>query len=168
MQSKLILLMYESWAGLDRAVDGLTPEEATARHAGGSAVAWTLGHVTHMVDSWINMRFQHLSPHPFISQSNFGVGGSGEESDWPMVQTAVKEVREAARGFLDSEPEPDLDRLIPYDGSISFLCPIGLSLSYALMRIAAHHFIHAGELASIRARSGHTLDEGPDWGRSLV
>jgi hypothetical protein len=57
MANKLILLMYESWANLDRTVDGLPTEEATTRHDGGSAIAWSLGHVTHMVDSWINTRF---------------------------------------------------------------------------------------------------------------
>jgi len=36
MPEKLVLFMYQSWADLDRAVDGLTPEEATARYDGGS------------------------------------------------------------------------------------------------------------------------------------
>ena len=168
MPNKLILLMYESWAQVDRAVSGLTPEEVTTRYDGGSSIAWTVGHVTHMVDSWINMRFQSLLPHPFISHSNFRTGGSGEEKDWPMVLVSVKEVREAARRFLDSEQELDLDRVTPYDGSINFLHPIGLRLSYVLMRIAAHHFMHAGEIVTIRSRLGHVLDEGPDWGRALV
>ena len=168
MPNKLILLMYESWANLDDAVDGLTSEEATTRYFGGSAIAWTLGHVTTMVDSWINMRFQGLPPHPFIINPNFRNGGNGEEKDWPMVQAAVKEVREAARRFLDSAEELDLDRVIPYDGSINFLRTTGLPLRYALMRIAAHHYIHMGEIVTTRSRLAHVLDESGDWGRSLV
>ena len=42
MPDKLIALMYESWATLDRGMDGLTPEEATTRHDVGSCIAWTL------------------------------------------------------------------------------------------------------------------------------
>ena len=168
MPHKLILFTYESWDNLDRAVCGLTSEEATARHDGGSSIAWTVGHVTHQVDAWVNMRFQGLPPHPFISNPNFRTGGNGEEKDWAMVLTAVKQVREVARRFLDSEPEPNLDCVIPYDGSITFLRPVGLRLSYALMRIAAHHFIHMGEILTIRSRLGHAIDADPEWGRALV
>ena len=168
MPDKLVLLMYESWANLDEAVGELTSEEATTQHFGGSAIAWTLGRVTTMVDSWINMRFQGLAPHTFISNPNFRTGGNGEEKDWPLVQAAVKEVREAARRLLDSAREPDLDRVISYDGSINFLRATGLPLRYALMRIAAHHYIHIGEIVTIRSRLGHVLDEFGDWGTSLV
>jgi uncharacterized damage-inducible protein DinB len=168
MRDKLILLMYESWADLDRAVNGLTPEQATTHHNGGSAIAWTLGHVTNMLDSWINMRFQSLPPHPVISDLRFRTGGSGQAKDWPTILTAVKEVREAARRFLDSAQEPDLHRVIPYDGSIDFLRTTGLSLEYALMRIAAHHYIHMGEIVTIRSRLGHEIEDFPDWGRALI
>ena len=61
-------------------------------------------------------------------------------------------------------------RVIPYDGSIQFLRETGLRLSYALMRIAAHHFIHAGEIVTIRSRLGHDTDSlaRPDWARPLA
>ena len=168
MADKLILLMYESWGDLDRAVEQLTPEEATTRHAGGSAIAWTLGHVTNMVDSWINTKFQGLPPHPVISNPIFRTGGTGEANDWTLVLEAVSEVRKAARQFLHSPQRPDLDHVIPYDGSIAFLRPVGLTLRYAFMRIAAHHFIHVGEITTIRSRLGHTIEDVQDWGRALA
>ena len=168
MPDKLILLTYESWADLDRAVKGLTAEEAMTRHDGSSRIAWTVGHVTNMVDSWINMRFQRLPPHPVISLPMFRTGASGETEDWATVVGAVEEVRKAARQLLDAEQGPDLDRVIPYDGSVSYLRSAGLSLRYALMRIAAHHFLHAGEIVTVRARLGHVAEELPEWGRSLV
>ena len=168
MPNKLILFMYQSWANLDGAIEGLSSEETTARYDRFSSIAWTVGHVTHMVDSWVNMRFQGLPPHPVISDPMFRTGGSGDAKDWPVILAGVKEVRDAARRLLDSEPEPDLDCLIPYDGSIEFLRPVGLSLHYALMRISAHHFMHAGEILTIRSRLGHVITEGSDWGRALV
>ncbi len=168
MPNRLIALMYESWADLARAASGLTPEEAAARHDGGSSVAWTVGHVTHMLDSWVVVRFQGLPPHPLISHPRFRTGGSGEAKDWLAILAGVKEVRETARRFLDSRQEPDLDRVIPYDGSIKYLRPVGLSLRYAVMRIAAHHFMHVGEILTIRSRLGHAIDDFPEWGRALL
>ena len=165
---KLILLMYRSWADIDKAVDGLTAEEATARRDAGSSIAWTAGHVAQMVDSWINTRIQGLSPHPLLSQPMFRSGDSGEADDWLAVEAAVREVRGASRRFLDADPAPDLDRMIPYDGSIEDLRSVGLSLRYALMRISAHHFVHVGEIVTIRLRLGHTVGEFPDWGLDLV
>ena len=58
MPDRLVLFLYESWKYLDESVEGLTREEATTRHYGGSSIAWTIGHVTTMVDSWINANFQ--------------------------------------------------------------------------------------------------------------
>ena len=170
MPNKLVLLTYESWADLYRAIDGLTSEEATTRSHGSSAIAWTLGHVTHMVDSWINVRFQGLAPHPVIDSPDFWAGGGGEALDWPTVLNAAGEVRDAARRLLDTVDEADLDRVIPYYGSIELLRDTGLRLGYALMRITAHHYIHVGEIVTARSRLGHDMSETelPDWGRALL
>jgi uncharacterized damage-inducible protein DinB len=165
---KLILLMYRAWADIDRAVDGLSAQEATARRDGGSSIAWTFGHVAQMVDSWINRKFQGLAPHPVLGQPEFRARGSGNADDWRGIQAAVQEVRDASRRFLDADPAPDLDRMIPYDGSIEDLRPVGLSLRYAIMRISAHHFVHVGEIVTLRSQLGHNLGDFPDWGRDLV
>ena len=168
MPEKLTLFLYESWSMLDEAVEGLTPEEATTQHCGGSSIAWTIGHVTTMVESWINVNFQGLPPHPIISGRQFSIGGTGEWSDWKGILAAAEEVRHQARLYLDSKPP--IDRVIPYQGSIQFLWETGLRLSYALMRITAHHSIHTGEIITIRSRLGHDTDKlaRPDWGRPLA
>ena len=132
MPNKLIFYTYESWAEVDRATARLTARDATMRYNDGSSIAWTLGHITTMVDSWVNTKFQRLPPHPFISRPNFRTGGTGEEKDWPAVRAGVTEVREWARKFLDSEEDRNLDHAVPYDGSIPFLRSAGLSLNYAL------------------------------------
>ncbi len=160
--------MYRAWADVDRAVDGLSAEEATVRRDGGSSIAWTFGHVAQQVDSWINRKFKGLAPHPVLGQPEFRARGSGSADDWRGIQVAVHEVRDASRKFLDASPAPDLDRVIPYDGSIEQLRPVGLTLRYALMRISAHHFVHVGEIVTIRSRLGHEIGDFPDWGRDLV
>lgn len=168
MTDKTVGLMCESWANLDDALSGLTPEEATEREDGFSSIAWTVAHVTTMVDSWINVNFQGLPPNRVIGQPDFRNGGSGGSKDWPAISNAISEVRAAARGFLDPMEGPDLDRTVPYAGSIEFLRPTGLRLGYAVTRIAAHHFMHLGEIVTVHSRMGHTVEERPDWGRTLV
>lgn len=168
MPHRLVLYLYQCWIDLDGTIEGLTYDEATTRRHGGSSIAWTLGHVTHMLDSWINKNFQGLAQNPIISRPDFRTGGSGDSEDWDAILAAVSEVREAAKRFLEQIQESDLERVIPYEGSIEFLCRIGLRLDYAIMRIAAHHFMHAGEILAMRSAMGHTLVERPDWGRTLA
>jgi hypothetical protein len=168
MTSKLVLLTYESWSNLDSALEGLTDEEATTRHEGGSSIAWSVAHVTTMVDSWLNVKFQQLPPNPVISNPDFRFGGSGGATDWRAVGSAVDEVRAKVRPFLDGKEDADLDLVIPYDGSIPLLRQTGLPLRYALMRIAAHHWIHMGEIVTVRSRLGWQEPTSPGWGRSLI
>ena len=63
-------LLFDAWEDFDRVVGGLTPEEATAQHSGGSSFAWTAGHVANQVDAWINVRFQRREPHPLIGRAS--------------------------------------------------------------------------------------------------
>lgn len=168
MPDKLILYMYQSWMDLDAAVAGLTAEEATTRDHGGSSIAWTAGHVANMVDSWLNVRFQKLPPHPLISQTAFRTGESGDASDWPGIEAGVAEVRRRAKALLDADPGPDLDQTIPYDGSIQYLRPVGLSIRYAVLRIAAHHFLHTGEIGTLRARIGRPIPDDREWGKTFL
>jgi hypothetical protein len=58
--------------------------------------------------------------------------------------------------------------VVPYDGAIRHLRPVGLSLRYALMTIAAHHLLHVGEITTIRSRLGHVIEDDTQWGRSFL
>jgi hypothetical protein len=109
MADKLILLLYQAWADVDRAIDGLTSEQATARYDGGSSIAWTVGHATTQVGSWLNRRFRGLPPHPVFNRATFRTGGSGEAKGRSGILAGVQDVRVAARRFLGAEPGPDLD-----------------------------------------------------------
>jgi hypothetical protein len=170
MPDSLALLVYQSWSDLDGAVAGLTPEQATERRDGQSAIAWTVGHVSQQVDSWLNMRLQGLPPHPLIRDPRFHTGAEGEADDWPGLLAAVEEVRARARRFLDAEPGPDLGLRVPYDGGVAYLRTTGLSLRYALLSIAAHHFIHGGEIETLRSLRRHPRHETGrgEWGRDFV
>lgn len=156
----LVPLLFDAWAEIDRAVAGLTEDEALD-NSNGSAIAWTYAHVAQQVDVWINVRFQAKTPHPYLDTPIFRIGGSGEAEDWKAAQNAVAEVRDEARLFLERASADDFARTIPYDGSFVFLRETGLRLDYALTRSITHHFFHIGEIATKRVALGHSVGDYP-------
>ena len=159
--SRLVGLLFAAWNDMDRALADLDPADAVLSLDDGSSFAWTAGHVANQLDAWINVRFQRRSPHQLIARAHFRVGGTGVADDWQAVQAGVREVRDAARGYLEGLTEGDLDLVIPYDGSLSHLREGGLGLRYALLRICAHHYFHIGEIATKRVGLGHEVGDYP-------
>lgn len=163
--TKTVRRLFAAWEDTDRVLAGLSEAEAATPVVEGSSFAWTLGHLSNSFDSWINVRFQGLAPHPLIGQSNFRIGGSGSTNDWPAIQSGTRDVRDAARDYLQSLEEEDLELVIPYDGSIVALRSTGLCLRDALDVIIAHHYFHVGEIATKRGLLGHQVGDfpRPDW-----
>lgn len=167
MADPLVRLLYQSWADLDHAIGGLTVEHAIHRFQNASSIAWTVGHLAFDIDVLINRRLRGLPAHKLIRR-RFATGGSGEAVDWAEILVATSEVRAAARELIDAVPAPDLDRAVPYDGPVEYLREPGLTLGYALMAVAAHHFQHAGEILTLRSRMGPSVPDEAGWGRMLV
>ncbi len=160
-RSMTVGALFDAWDDLDRSLAGVAPAEMVEPWNGGSAFTWTYGHVTNMVDAWLNVRFQGLPPHPVIGDPDLRIGGSGRAADWSSIRQGVAEVRETTRCYLQELTESDLDRVIPYDGSVAALRAGGLSLRYALLRAIAHHHYHIGEIATKREQLGHVVGDLP-------
>ncbi len=160
-ESKLVGLLFEAWKDIDRVLAGLDPAEAVRPLDGGSSAAWTAAHVANQLDAWTNVRFQRRDPHELISQDRFRVGGSGVADDWEAILIGVREVRDAARSYLQGLGESDLDIVIPYDGSFPHLRETGLGLRYALLRTCAHHYFPIAEIATKRDRLGQRVGDYP-------
>lgn len=154
-------LVLEAWADLDRAVEGLSRDDAERRIGDASPISWTVAHCTHMVDSWLNVNFQGKEPYALLHSDNFRKGSTGDPVDWEAVQTAVRDVRAAATPYLESITEDELDERRPYTGSIEALRQTGFSPRYAMMRIAAHHYFHMGEIVAARGALGHDVGDYP-------
>ena len=152
--------VYDAWADLDRAVEAVDSALAEERPEGGSAIAWSVAHVTNQLDGWVNTRFAGLQAHELIGSRRFR-DGDGRAADWPAIQRGVVAVRQLARSFLDPLSEGDLRRTISYDGSLLELRAGGLNLGYALLRIAAHHYLHIGEIASCLGSRGLAVPSLP-------
>ncbi len=161
MATAIAGLVLEAWADLDRAVEELSSADAERRIGSASPISWTVAHCTHMVDSWLNVNFQSAEPHPLINSDAFRKGAAGDALEWAAVERAVGEVRDAARPYLESIGHERLAEKLPYTGSIEALRESGFSPRYAMMRIAAHHYFHIGEIASARTSLGHDVGDYP-------
>ena len=161
MSVALAGMVLEAWRDLDRAVADLSREDAERRLPNASPISWTVAHCTHMVDSWLNVNFQGTSPHPSLNGDSLREGAAGDALDWNEVHVAVEEVRTIARHYLNALTDDDLDTKIDYTGSIEALRSTGISPRYALMRIAAHHYFHIGEIAGARTALGHDVGDYP-------
>ncbi len=157
VRNPLVGSFFDAWDALDLVLKGMTPAEMIEPWGGGSAFAWTHGHVANSIDAWLNVRFQGLAPHPVIGDQNLRFGGSGRADDWPAIARGVAEVRAATRRYLHAVEEADLDLVIPYDGSLVALRSTGLALRHAITINLVHHHYHLGEIATKRAQLGHAV-----------
>lgn len=161
-KSKLIGLIYESWKDFDRVLDGLATEQALARQEGESSFAWTLAHVTNHVDRWINVIAQGMLPHPDVGKQGFRFGGSGVAGDWRAVKAAAREVRAAAREYLDDISDADLESVVLEDNDPKARPDRRrLKLYSVLLRLSSHYYFHVGEIAAKRDRMGHSVGDYP-------
>ncbi len=161
-------LLREALNDLQLALDGLSDAQATLRRDGGSCIAWTAAHVTQGLDSLVLYRFAGRERDALLSDAALGAGGTGAVTDWPALRAKIAEMQAIARDYLATLTDPDLARIVPYDGSIASLRPVGINLEYALLRVAAHHFSHAGEIAAIRSAMGAPLPDNREWGRLFL
>ncbi len=156
----LAAALLDAWSDLDRVCAGMETREATDGEAG-SSYAWTVGHLANQVDSWINVRFAAATAHPLVSDPRYRFGGDGQAMDWAELWAASEEVRRTGAGFLEAASETDLDRTIPYPGSLPELRGREVTLRYTLLRVLAHHYFHIGEIASKRSAAGRSVGDYP-------
>lgn len=161
-------LLNEAMNDLRLAIEGLPEDLATARQDGASSIAWTAAHVTQGLDSLVLYRFAGRQRDPLLSDAALGAGGTGTVTDWPALRAKIAEIQVIARNYLATLTDADLARAVPYDGSIASLRPTGINLEYALLRVAAHHFTHAGEIAALRSAMGVPLPDNREWGRMFL
>ncbi len=161
VRSKLVGLVFDSWDDLDRVLDGVTAKEATTQRDGQSTFAWTLGHVTELVDRWINVNYLGRTPHPLIASDRWRKGTDGRADDWNAIRSGTDEVRAAARDGLRELSDDQLEATFPYTGSMERFRESGLILRYALSRIVSHNYFHIGVIACQRDMLGHSVGDYP-------
>lgn len=155
-----IALLLNAWRDLDQAIEDVTTEDILRQIDGGSSIAWTIAHVTYVVDSWINVRFQGLELDAVTANPRFGFGGDGGADDVGEILRAVNEVRQRAVTLL-LDSTIDLDRTVAYNGSYQPFRTNGMQLRAAIVQSAAHHIFHLGEIVTRRGLMGYETDTFP-------
>lgn len=154
-------VLITAWEDFDRALEGVTEEEATRQVLGGSSFAWTLAHVSSAIDSWLNGRFQGFRIEPLLAEERFRYGGSGLATDYTKIREAVDRVRALAEPYMLGLSEDDLELTLPYDGSHSAFREHGIQLRAAILQNAVHHHYHVGEIVTKRELLGHVQGAFP-------
>lgn len=158
---RLVGFLFDAFEDLDVVVGGLEVDQLMHLPIDGSRFAWTYAHVTNQLDGWINVRFQTADPDPVLG-SVYSMGGSGRPAhSWNEIEEAVRRVRHMATTHLAGPIQPNVDARIPYNGSFIHLREAGLHIAHAILRIAAHHYVHIGEIVAVRKRLGHEVAEPP-------
>jgi hypothetical protein len=160
--SKLIGLVFDSWDDLDRVLNKLNIQEAIEKPNSESSFAWTLAHVTEQIDRWVNVIAQDMLPHPDIGKDEFRFGGTGIAQDWSLINQASKEVRAAAKSYLDNLTDNDLESIIIDDNDPNAKPDRKhIKLYSVILRVIAHYYFHIGEIAAKRDRIGHSVGDYP-------
>jgi hypothetical protein len=159
-------MVVEAWRDLDRALDGLSSGDAERRLGGASPISWTVAHLAENVDRLLNDQFLGEERNVFLNVGPFKFGAPGDPADWETVLQEAQKVRETCRRHLEGLSESDLERRAPYEGSSAAIREAtekagGISLRYALIRVALHHYFHIGEIASARRAAGHQVGDFP-------
>ena len=166
-------IVLDAWSDLDRALDGLSAADAERRLDGASPISWTVAHLAENVDRLINDLFLGRERNAFLKEGAFRFGAAGDPAGWEAVLREARGVREGCRLFLERLSDGDLDRRVPYDGSNVAMRALaerggGVSLSYALIRVALHHYYHIGEIVSARRAAGHQVGDFPGLRESCM
>ena len=160
--SSLLGLLRATWADLDRVYSGLSEADLAGQPSGESSFAWTYAHLANNLDRFINQQFGTGAPHPFLGDTRFRSGSTGEPDDWSAIRAGTSEVRGAAVQLLGPLTDSDVAIMsVVYAGSISELRGQRQTLSYFLHRVITHHYFHIGEVAAKRDRLGHQVGDYP-------
>lgn len=157
----LIALVLDALNDLERALENLNSTEAEKRLVGFSSISWTTAHVARTIDFWILSSMPNWVRNNYLSNTEFGFGGSGEGVSWDTVYRALSEVLQKTRIYLKSVDKDSLAQASIYQGNIPGLKGESVKQEYWLARAVAHIYYHIGEITTVRASMGHEITGFP-------
>jgi uncharacterized damage-inducible protein DinB len=133
-----------------RALAGVTDEEARRRFLPMNSISWIIGHLANQEQRyWLMYGAGQPPVAPQLSAFGFGKPASTPPLD--EVWQAWHAVVAAVDPYLDSLTTPDLLTFLLRDGK-----PIDENLGTMIRRTTYHYWYHTGELQAIRQMLGHT------------
>ena len=133
-----------------RALAGVTDEEARRRFLPMNSISWIIGHLANQEQRfWLIYGAGQQPVAPELAVFGFGKPASTPPLD--EVWEAWHAVTAAVNPYLDSLTTPDLLTFLMRDGK-----PIDENLGSLLRRTTYHYWFHTGESQAIRQLLGHT------------
>jgi hypothetical protein len=160
----LVALLLDALDDLDRALQGLSDDDAARQADSTTPIAWTLGHIGQHLDSWVAVALAQQPKNEYLGSKAFsrGAGGAvGEDVDWQHTQTAVHAVIGKSRTFLLTANDRNLGKAEIYTGSVAGLQGKPARGFYRLARLVAHVYYHIGDITAVRAKLGHRVQDFP-------
>ncbi|HEY7351116.1 MAG TPA: DinB family protein [Ktedonobacterales bacterium] len=150
MLHPLVLQLRFTRSEFQRALAGLTDEDARRRVMPMNCISWNIGHL-----AWQEQRYwlwraqgQMLLPHV---NDLFASGGPASTPALDAAWAAWQTITQAADPWLDMLTTEKLQEHVIIDGQ-----PSGITFGNLLQRVIYHYWYHTGENIAIRQVLGHT------------
>ena len=152
MPHPLVRQLRFTRAEFQRALAGLSEEDAQRRMAPMNCISWNVGHLAWQEQEYFlwGVDGRILLPH---IRERFAVGSPGSAPSLREVQAAWQTITAAADPWLLSLTTQDLAReqWVTLDES-----DIGFTFGSLMQRVIYHYWYHTGENMAIRQMLGHT------------
>jgi uncharacterized damage-inducible protein DinB len=133
-----------------RALDGLTDEDAQRRLMPMNCIAWNIGHLAWQEQRYWLLRAQGQMLLPQLNDM-FAYGAQACTPSLDEAWDAWHTIMQAADPWLDAVTTATLQEDVIVDGK-----PIGTNFGSLLLRVIYHYWYHIGESMAIRQMLGHT------------
>lgn len=136
---------------LQRALAGLTDEEARRRFLPMNCISWNIGHLAWQEQRyWLTVAQDGLTVRPDLN-AEFAYGAPASTPPLAEIWDAWREVTAATDGWLDAVTTATLAESITVRGW-------GITTTYGslMLRVIDHYWYHIGECMAIRQLLGHT------------
>jgi hypothetical protein len=133
-----------------RALAGLTDEEARRRFLPMNCISWNIGHLAWQEQRYWLFRAQGQVLLPHLNEM-FAYGGSACTPELDEAWAAWQTITRATDPWLDAVTTAGLQEEVLVNGQ-----PLGTNFGSLLLRMIYHYWYHTGENMAIRQMQGHT------------
>ena len=136
---------------LQRALAGLTDDEARRRFLPMNCISWNIGHLAWQEQRyWLTVAQDGVTVRPELN-NEFAYGAPASTPPLAEIWAAWREVTAATDSWLDSVTTEKLAETVTVRGW-------GIATSYGslMLRVIDHYWYHIGESMAVRQLLGHT------------
>lgn len=151
MPHPLVVQLRFTRSEFQRALKGVTAEEACRRFEPMNCISWMVGHLAWQEQRYWLTQAQGITPLPEVNK--FGYGQPASTPPLKEMWAAWKAVTEAADPWLDTLDDA---ALLTFSLIGKPPKPSSESIGTRLLRTTYHYWFHTGESQAIRQMLGHT------------